>query len=157
MGGSLVPAIAIGFSALQKRIDSQSRLTTTHQQLLSEIHTHLDSLSSTHSLTTSLRLLRAQQTHLSLLSRLTSLISKVSQLSPNRNSSLKREEEELRVLLEGLGGEVERVRNRSNELWNGVGGLKLRKQELVEWSVADENGFNQILEVKTIYSSLFAQ
>jgi len=67
---------------------------------------------------------------------------------------LKREEEELRVLLEGLGGEVERVRNRSNELWNGVGGLKLRKQELVEWSVADENGFNQILEVRQFYSSL---
>jgi len=65
---------------------------------------------------------------------------------------LKREEEELRVLLEGLGGEVERVRNRSNELWNGVGALKMRKKELVEWSVADENGFNQILEVNALSS-----
>ncbi|GAA5884992.1 hypothetical protein JCM16303_006507 [Sporobolomyces ruberrimus] len=147
----LVPAIAIGFTALQKRIDSQQRQNTAHQSLLTEIHSHVSTLESTHSLTTSLRTLRAQQTSLSLLSRLTSLISKVSSLSPNRNSSLKKEEESLRILLEGMKGEVERLGKKSNELWTGVGMMKARKKEMeqLEWAVADEQGFNQIIEVLT--------
>ncbi|GAA5914894.1 uncharacterized protein JCM6883_002958 [Sporobolomyces salmoneus] len=145
----LVPAIAIGFPSLQKRIDSQSTLNNTHQLLLSQIHSHVSSLSSTHSLTTSLRLLRAQQTSLSLLARLTSLVAKSSGLSSGRNQSLRREEEELRILLEGMKGEVERVRNRGNELWTGLGAVRRGRKEgeRVEWAVADEQGFNQIIEV----------
>ncbi|GAA6061876.1 hypothetical protein JCM10212_000517 [Sporobolomyces blumeae] len=147
----LVPAIAIGFGAVEKRIESQQRQTAAHQALLTEIHSHLDHLGSTHSLTTSLRTMRAQQNAIALGSRLMDLVAKSSALSPLRNASLKRDEEELRVQLEAMRNQVEGVRNRANELWAGVGQVKARKQELegVEWAVADEQGFKQILEILT--------
>ncbi|GAA5971838.1 hypothetical protein JCM3765_006611 [Sporobolomyces pararoseus] len=164
----LVPAIAIGFSSLQKRIESQQRQTQSHQSLLSEIHSHLSQLSSTHSLTTSLRVLRAQQTSLHLLSRLTLLISKSSSLSPSRNQSLKKDEENLRILLESFKNQVEFLKTKSQELWTGVGMMRSRKKEMDQlmgvggsggqggqggggggWAVVDEQGFNQILEVLT--------
>ncbi|GAA6014417.1 hypothetical protein JCM11491_007046 [Sporobolomyces phaffii] len=147
----LVPAIAIGFAALEKRIESQSRATAQHQQLLESVHSHLAELASTHSLTTSLRTLRAQHASLALLARVTHLVARASALSPARNASLKRDEEDLRIALEGIAREVERVRNKSHELWTGVGQMRSRKKELdgLEWHVADEQGFNQILEVLT--------
>ncbi|GAA5957072.1 hypothetical protein JCM21900_000784 [Sporobolomyces salmonicolor] len=147
----LVPAIAVGFPALQKRIEHQQRQSASHQALLTEVHTHLDSLASTHSLTTSLRTLRAQQNATALASRLLTLVAKASALSPSRNSSVKREEEELRIALEGIKGEVERVRGRANEMWAGVGALKARKMEgeATEWAVADEEGLKKILEILT--------
>ncbi|GAA5944128.1 FG-nucleoporin NUP57 [Sporobolomyces koalae] len=145
----LVPAIAIGFSAVQKRIEHQQRQTLTHQQLLTEIQSHVSELASKHALETSLRTLRAQQTSISLLSRLTAVVAQSSALSPGRNASLKPEEERLRIELERLQLGVEAVRNRGNELWTRVGTLRSRKLEhqAYEWAVADEHGFNQILDI----------
>ncbi|GAA5906614.1 hypothetical protein JCM5296_000711 [Sporobolomyces johnsonii] len=147
----LVPAIAVGFPALQKRIEHQQRQSASHQALLAEVHTHLDSLASTHSLTTSLRTLRAQQNATALASRLMALVAKASALSPSRNSSVKREEEELRIALEGIKDEVEKVRGRANEMWAGVGALKARKMEgeATEWAVANEEGLKRILAILT--------
>lgn len=147
---SLVPAIAVGFPAVQKRIEHQTRQSAAHQARLTEIHTHLSDLSTTHALTTSLRTLRATQTAAALSSRLLALVAKVSALSPNRNLSVRKEEEELRVGLESMTGEVEGSKGRANELWAGVGALKARKVEGggVEWAVADEEGLRKILEVR---------
>lgn len=149
---SLVPALAVGFPAVQNRIEHQTRQSAAHQARLSEIHTHLSDLSTTHSLTTSLRTLRATQTATALSSRLLALVAKVSALSPNRNMSVRKEEEELRVGLEAMTGEVEGSKGRANELWAGVGALKARKAESggVEWAVADEEGLRKILEVRLL-------
>jgi hypothetical protein len=57
-----------------------------------------------------------------------------------------------------MKGEVERLGKKSNELWTGVGMMKARKKEMeqLEWAVADEQGFNQIIEVTFFFSlSLF--
>lgn len=145
-----MPAIAIGFPSLQSRIDSQTRQSLSHQALLTEIHTHLSSLSQTHTLSTSLRTLRASQTATALTSRLTALVAKLSALSTARNSSLRKEEEELRVAIEGMAREAEEARSRGNELWSGVGALKARKANEGgerEWAVVDEDGLRQVLEV----------
>ena len=124
----------------------------------------MSQLSSTHSLTTSLRVLRAQQTSLSLLSRLTSLIAKSSSLSSSRNQSLKKDEEDLRILLEGFKNQVEFLKSKSQELWTGVGMMRSRQKEMDQlmmgggsqegggWAVVDEQGFNQILEVRVSLS-----
>lgn len=154
----LVPAIAIGFPAVQSRLDSQARQSLAHQNLLAEIHTHLESLSQTHSLTTSLRTLRAQQTAQALTARLAALVARLSALGPNRNASVRRDEDELRVGLEKCQAEVRSLRDRGNELWSGVGALKARKNDFgaaaagaqggQEWAVVDEEGLAQVLEVR---------
>ncbi|GAA6039719.1 hypothetical protein JCM8097_001369 [Rhodosporidiobolus ruineniae] len=151
----LVPALALGFSSLQSRLASQSRQSASHAALLTQIHEHLSTLASEHSLTTSLRLLRAQQNAVALHARLTALVAKSAALSPARNSSVRREEDELRVELEALRPEVERVKSRGNELWAGVGALKARRREEegTEWAVADEEGLRQILEILTSHQS----
>ncbi|GAA5861535.1 hypothetical protein JCM8547_008064 [Rhodosporidiobolus lusitaniae] len=157
----LVPALALGFPSLQKRLASQSTLSQQHLALLQQISTHLSELSSKHSLTSSLRLLRAQQNATALNARLTALVAKSAALSPARNSSVRREEDELRVELEGkLLGEVERLKQRGNELWAGVGALKARKREEGKegmgeegWQVADEEGLRRILEILTAQQS----
>ncbi|BGP31538.1 hypothetical protein JCM10296v2_003308 [Rhodotorula toruloides] len=153
----LIPALALGFPSLQTRLHLQQRLNSQHQALLHEIHTHLDSLSSSHSLTTSLRTLRARQNAVALAARLNALVAKASALSPARNAGIRREEDELRVELEGqVKGEVERVKARMGELWAGVGAVKARKgiaqgangdEDGAGWAVADEEGLRKILEI----------
>lgn len=155
---SLVPAIAIGFPAVQARLESQSRQSTAHQNLLSEIHAHLDQLSSTHALTTSLRTLRAQQTAQALTSRLLGLVAKLGPLSTNRNASIRREEDALRIGLDKMTGEVKNLRTRGNELWSGVGALKAHHASQVhagttangnsaEWAIVDDQGLKQVLDI----------
>jgi hypothetical protein len=67
---------------------------------------------------------------------------------------LRKDEEDLRVALESMSGEVEGVKVRSNELWAGVGVLKARKAAggNTEWGVADEEGLRKVLEVSPISS-----
>ncbi|BGP24144.1 nucleoporin Nup44 [Rhodotorula toruloides] len=153
----LIPALALGFPSLQTRLNLQQHLNGQHQALLHEIHTHLDSLSSSHSLTTSLRTLRARQNAVALAARLNGLVAKASALSPARNAGIRREEDELRVELEGqVKGEVEHVKARMGELWAGVGAVKARKgtahgaggdEDGAGWAVADEEGLRKILEI----------
>lgn len=155
----MIPALALGFPSLQTRLNLQHRLNSQHQALLHEIHTHLDSLSSSHSLTTSLRTLRARQNAVALAARLNALVAKASALSPARTAGIRREEDELRVELEGqVKGEVERVKARMGELWAGVGAVKARRgiaaggagdEDGAGWAVADEEGLRKILEVRT--------
>jgi nuclear pore complex protein Nup54 len=150
----LVPALAIGFPSIQKRVEGQHRMTLAHQASLSEISSHLTTLSSTHSLETSLRTLKASQTSLVLAERLMRLIAKTSAIGSNRNTGVRKEEEELRIGLEGMLKGVEQGKERVGELWSRVGQLKARKVvegERIEWAVADEDGLRQILEVSFFF------
>ncbi|TNY23021.1 nucleoporin complex subunit 54-domain-containing protein [Rhodotorula diobovata] len=149
----LVPALAVGFPALDKRIAAQSLRASQHAALLAELHTHLGSLSSTHTLTTSLRTQRAQQNAVALHARLTALVARAAALSPARAAGLRADEDALRVELERQRGEVERVRAKVGELWAGVGAVKKRRdgeagdQGRVEWAVSDEEGLRRVLEI----------
>ena len=153
----LIPALALGFPAVQHRLELQQRLNLQHQSLLDQIHAHLDSLSSTHSLTTSLRTLRARQNAVALQARVTRLVARAGAgLGPMKNASVRRDEDELRVRLEGMKSEVEALKARTGELWAGVGAVKARRGHAAEdsdaaaasWAVADEDGLRQILEVR---------
>lgn len=154
----LIPALALGFPAVQHRLELQQRLNLQHQSLLDQIHSHLDSLSSTHSLTTSLRTLRARQNAVALQARVTRLVAKAGAgLGPMKNASVRRDEDELRVMLEGMKAEVEGLKARTGELWAGVGAVKARRAHAssddteattaASWAVADEDGLRQILEI----------
>ncbi|TKA52392.1 hypothetical protein B0A53_05099 [Rhodotorula sp. CCFEE 5036] len=154
----LIPALALGFPAVQHRLELQQRLNLQHQTLLDQIHAHLDSLSSTHSLTTSLRTLRARQNAVALQARVTRLVAKAGAgLGPMKNASVRRDEDELRVRLEGMKAEVEALKARTGELWAGVGAVKAKRAHgsgddsdvaaAASWAVADEDGLRQILEI----------
>lgn len=148
-----MPALALGFPALQKRIDAQTAQSLSHQAILSQISTHLSTLSDTHSLQHSVRALRAQLTAQALSARLSALVAKVSKVSPSRGASLRVEEDELRKRLEAMRREVDLGEERGRELWSGVGAVKGRReaeggtQGGVEWAVADEEGLRKILEI----------
>ncbi|POY73835.1 hypothetical protein BMF94_3376 [Rhodotorula taiwanensis] len=151
---SLVPALALGFPAVQTRLDLQQRLNLQHQGLLDQIHSHLDSLSSTHSLTTSLRTLRARQNAVALQARVTQLVARAGALTPARAASLRRDEDQLRVELEAMRTDVEAVKARTGELWAGVGALRSHEgtaesagSEAAAWAVSDEEGLAKILEI----------
>ncbi|GAA5824041.1 hypothetical protein JCM3770_005134 [Rhodotorula araucariae] len=145
----LVPALALGFPALEKRIAAQALRASQHAALLGEIHAHLAGLSSTHSLTTSLRTLRAQQSAVALHARLTALVARAQALAPGRGASVREDEDALRVRLERMRAEVDRARARVGELWAGVGAVKARRQddEAVEWAVSDDEGLRRVLEI----------
>lgn len=74
-----------------------------------------------------------------------------------KNASVRRDEDELRVMLEGMKAEVEGLKARTGELWAGVGAVKARRAHAssddteattaASWAVADEDGLRQILEV----------
>ena len=155
----LIPALALGFPAVQHRLELQQRLNLQHQTLLDQIHAPLDSLSSPHSLTTSLRTLRARQNAVALQARVTRLVAKAGAgLGPMKNASVRRDEDELRVRLEGMKAEVEALKARTGELWAGVGAVKAKRAHgsgedsdvaaAASWAVADEDGLRQILEVR---------
>lgn len=155
----LVPALALGFPAVQTRLDLQQRLNLQHQTLLDQIHSHLDSLSSTHSLTTSLRTLRARQNAVALQARVTQLVARAGALTPARAASLRRDEDQLRVELEAMRTDVEAVKARTGELWAGVGALRSHEgtaesagSEAAAWAVSDEEGLAKILEVRCFLS-----
>ncbi|GAA5882500.1 hypothetical protein JCM3774_006133 [Rhodotorula dairenensis] len=153
----LIPALALGFPAVQHRLELQQRLNLQHQALLDQIHAHLDALSSTHALTTSLRTLRARQNAVALQARVTQLVARVgSGLAPHFSSASAaaaaagggtgagaagggggagsgaaavrgRDEDELRVRLESAKSEVDACKARTGELWARVGAVKARR------------------------------
>ena len=149
----LVPALALGFPALQKRIEAQNAQSAQHQAILQQISAHLSTLSETHSLSHSIRALRAQITAQALSARLSALAAQVGKVSPGRGAGVRVEEEELRKKLEGMRREIEVGEERGRELWSGVGAVKARKESQgrgeggVEWAVADEEGLRKILEI----------
>lgn len=149
----LVPALALGFPAVQKRLDAQSAQSAQHQAILQQISSHLSTLSETHTLSHSIRALRAQHTAQALAARLAALVAQSSKVSPARGAGLRVEEEQLRKKLEGMRREVEVGEERGRELWSGVSAVKARREAQgraeggVEWAVADADGFERILEV----------
>jgi nuclear pore complex protein Nup54 len=77
-----------------------------------------------------------------------------------RSSSIRPEEEALRAALEEIDGEIRRpggmgrIVGKLNELWalvgavNAVRGNSKGSTDGVEWAVVDEDGLNQIVQVR---------
>ncbi|KIJ64710.1 hypothetical protein HYDPIDRAFT_111286 [Hydnomerulius pinastri MD-312] len=158
----MVPVLALGFDALNVRVEAQSAQATAQQEKLKELKKRLQSLTATHNDTTLARVHRAlsQQTHIS--HRLLKLIQHLHLLIPAvRSSSIRPEEEALRVALEDMEEDIRRpggmskMRGKLNELWALVGavnaarerGRKVGGDAGVEWTVVDEEGLKQITQI----------
>jgi nuclear pore complex protein Nup54 len=150
----MVPALAVGFDDLHKRVDAQSKQAALHQEKLKvsllpsssvnlcsylncpkELQTRLSTLSQTHLLSNTLRTTRALQTHTLITHRLLRLIEHIHLLIPSlRSAAIGSEEEALRAKLERLKDEVQRGlgggggRGRVNELWALLGAVKAAKE-----------------------------
>ena len=128
-----------------------------------EFKRRLQALTATHTDTTLSRLHRALTQHTQLSQRLLGLVQHLHLLIPAvRSSSIRPEEEALRVALEEMEedlrrpGGMSKMRSKLNELWALVGAINAARERgkkaggegAVEWTVVDEDGLKQITQVR---------
>lgn len=128
-----------------------------------ELKRRLQGLTATHTDTTLSRLHRALFQHTQLSQRLLGLVQHLHLLIPAvRSSSIRPEEEGLRVALEDMEedlrrpGGMSKMRSKLNELWALVGAINAARERgkkaggegTVEWTVVDEEGLKQITQVR---------
>jgi nuclear pore complex protein Nup54 len=158
---SLVPVLATSFDDLQRRIEAQTQQATAHQEKLKEIRARIEKLSERHVLTNAPRLQKLGNAQVQLTHRLLRLVQHLHLLIPAlRSSSIRPEEEALRAALEEIDGEIRRpggmgrIVGKLNELWALVGAVNAMRgsskgsTDGVEWAVVDEDGLNQIVQVR---------
>ncbi|KAI0317359.1 nucleoporin complex subunit 54-domain-containing protein [Amylostereum chailletii] len=154
----MVPVLATSFDDLQKRVDAQGQQASAHQEKLTEIRSRIEKLGDTHNLKNVARLRQATVVQAQLTHRLLSMVQHLHLLIPAlRSSSIRPEEEALRVALEEIESEVRRpggmgrLVGKLNELWALVGALNALKSAnaggRTEWTVVDEDGLNQIVQI----------
>ncbi|KAG9099528.1 hypothetical protein FS749_001084 [Ceratobasidium sp. UAMH 11750] len=154
----LVPALALGFDDLKKRVASQQTQSTAHLAALSALRTRLTDLTQKHAESHTTRLARATQQHTELARRVRQLARQLHMLIPSvRRSALGADEDELRRRLGGLeeGAGMARMGARMNELWAAVGSVQALRERArregagsaVEWAVVDEEGLANIAQI----------
>ncbi|KAN0094583.1 Nucleoporin complex subunit 54 domain containing protein [Tylopilus felleus] len=158
----MVPVLAVGFDALNARVEAQSAQASAQQEKLKELKKRLQTLTATHTDTTLSRLHRALAQHTQLSQRLLGLVQHLHLLIPAvRSSSIRPEEEALRVALEEMEEDLRRpggtskMRSKLNELWALVGAINAARERgkkaggegAVEWTVVDEEGLKQITQI----------
>ncbi|RKP36716.1 nucleoporin complex subunit 54-domain-containing protein [Dimargaris cristalligena] len=115
----LVPALAVGFEDLRKRMDQQETEATAHITKLDEISEKLTQLRHLHQVETLARLAefrRRNQEHAYRIQRLVKMV----QVLRFRGQTLRPEEEVVRVRLEAMLNELTRpgqLQRRSQDLW----------------------------------------
>lgn len=154
----LVPALALGFDDLKKRVTSQQAQSNAHLAALAQLRTRLTELTQKHAESHTTRLARAAQQHTELARRVRALARQLHMLIPSvRRSALGPEEDELRRKLGALeeGAGMARMGARMNELWAAVGSVQASRERAkregggsaVEWAVVDEEGLAQIATI----------
>lgn len=160
---SYVPALAIGFDDIQKRVEAQKQQATAQQEKLKELKTRIAALSSAHSTTNAPRLQRAVAVQTQLQQRLVRLVQHLHLLIPYiRSSSIRPEEDVLRTELESLEEEIvrpggqSRLKGKLNELWAIIGSIEASKEleqkngdSSVEWAVVDPEGMQKLTQVSS--------
>jgi len=115
----MVPAIAIGFDGIKKRMAEQSKQTNAHEAKLKELADKVEKLKQKHLLETTGKLEEYRRRHLSLAHRTLKIMKQVYILR-NRGYSIRPEEETLKVRLENLATSLRKssqFRGRVEELW----------------------------------------
>lgn len=115
----MVPAIAIGFEGVKKRISEQSKQTSAHEAKLKELAGNIENLRQKHLLETTGKLEEYRRRHLDLAHRTLRIMKQVYILR-NRGYSIRPEEETLKVRLENLATNLRKsaqFRGRVEELW----------------------------------------
>ncbi|EJD04210.1 uncharacterized protein FOMMEDRAFT_121798 [Fomitiporia mediterranea MF3/22] len=156
-----VPALALGFDDLQKRVEAQRAQATAHQEKLKELKTRIATLASSHSSTNAPRLQRAAAVQTQLQQRLVRLVQHLHLLIPSvRSSSIRPEEEALRSILESLDEEIRRpggvgrLKGKLSELWAVLGAIEAERERernnsesRVEWTVVDPEGMQGLTKI----------
>lgn len=165
---SLVPVLATSFDDLHLRVQGQMERAAAHTQSLTGLQKRIAELSSSHALSTSPRLNKALAAQTQLTHRLLKLVTHLHLLIPAlRSSAIRPEEEALRGALEEMDAEIlsrkanavggmGRLVAKLNEMWAVVGALNAMKngneEQGVSWAVVDEDGLNQIVQVRLLRS-----
>ena len=156
-----MPALAIGFDDLQKRVEAQRSQASAHQAKLDELKKRIAALSNAHSTTNAPRLQRALAVQTQLQQRLVRLVQHLHLLIPSvRSSSIRPEEESLRSTLESLEEEIRkpggvgRLKGKLSELWAVIGAIEAARERerksgenTVEWAVVDSDGLQRLAQV----------
>ncbi|THH19341.1 hypothetical protein EW146_g1812 [Bondarzewia mesenterica] len=157
----LVPVLATSFDDLQKRVEAQAEQANMHQQKLKELKSRIEKLSERHDLSNASRLHKAASVQTQITQRLLQLVQHLHLLIPTlRSSTIRPEEEALRITLEDIDSEIRRpggmsrIVGKLNELWAVVGAInavhggnaRLSGTAEVSWAVVDEDGLNQIVQ-----------
>lgn len=163
MSTSYVPALAVGFDDLQKRVDAQKAQANAHQEKIKELKSRISNLASSHSATNAPRLQRAAAVQTQLQQRLVRLVQHLHLLIPSvRSSSIRPEEDALRSMLESLDEEIRRpggvgrLKGKLNELWAMIGAIETArerdqmKKDNVEWAVVDPEGLQKLTHASEI-------
>lgn len=158
-----MPALAIGFDDLQKRVGAQRQQSTAHQDKLKELKRRITALSESHTNMNAPRLRRAAALQVQINQRLVRLAQHLHLLIPSvRSSAIRPEEEALRAALEALeeeirrpgGAGVGRLKGKLSELWAALGSIEAARERErssgeagVEWAVVDSEGFQRLTQI----------
>ncbi|KAF9971018.1 hypothetical protein BGZ73_006099 [Actinomortierella ambigua] len=126
----MVPVLAVGFTDLKKRMESQDEMTLMQKEKLQEIERKMDELTKHHLIQTASRVREFKRRHIQLSQRILTLMKRV-QIMKNRGVPIKEEEEQLRVRLENALEQLKNpayFRGKITELWAQVQILKDSKR-----------------------------
>ncbi|KAK3837667.1 MAG: nucleoporin complex subunit 54-domain-containing protein [Linnemannia elongata] len=149
----MVPALAVGFDDLKKRMEAQNDMTEMQRIKLEEIEAKMSQITQFHMLQTASKVREFKRRHIQLAQRVLTLMKRV-QILRNRGVPLRADEEILRVRLENA---LEQLRNPAHfrgkitELWAQLQILKDSKRlhPAGNYEVSDEaqlEGISKVLQ-----------
>lgn len=154
---TLVPALAIGFDDVQKRLDQQHRLSEAHSAKLKEIQDILKKIQSKDMVETATKLAEYKRKHMEAAQRVIKFL-KYTQVLRNKGLSITPDEEAMRARFENIHDQLQRseqFHGKLSQLWAQLqlikeSGRKYGKTSGVdEWDSVSENdmrGITKILE-----------
>ncbi|ORE11480.1 hypothetical protein BCV72DRAFT_106694 [Rhizopus microsporus var. microsporus] len=149
---TLVPALAIGFDDVQKRLDMQSKLSEAHSEKLKELEQVLTKIQTSCLTATISKLDECKQRHMELAQRLVKFL-KYAQVLRNKGLSITPDEEAMRTRLENIQEQLQKselFRGKLNQLWAQLqlikeSGRKYGKIDGVEeWHAVSEQHMDEI-------------
>ncbi|KAF9318353.1 hypothetical protein BG003_011366 [Podila horticola] len=126
----MVPALAVGFEDLKKRMESQNDMTEMQRIKLDEIEAKMNDIMQFHLLQTASKVREFKRRHIQLAQRVLTLMKRV-QILRNRGVPISQEEEKLRSRLEELLEQLKNpahFRGKITELWAQIQILKDSKR-----------------------------
>ncbi|KAG0040627.1 hypothetical protein BGZ82_000585 [Podila clonocystis] len=149
----MVPALAVGFEDLKKRMESQNDMTEMQRIKLDEVEAKMNDIMQFHLLQTASKVREFKRRHIQLAQRVLTLMKRV-QILRNRGVPISQEEEKLRGRLEELLEQLKNpahFRGKITELWAQIQILKDSKRlhPSGNYEVSDEAQLEVIGKVLT--------
>ncbi|KAI7901449.1 nucleoporin complex subunit 54-domain-containing protein [Cokeromyces recurvatus] len=150
-----VPALAIGFDDVRKRMEEQHKLNEAHNAKLEEIKTILNKIQKMSQLETPVKLEEYKRRHMQTTQRVIKFL-KYAQVLRNKGLSITPDEEMMRARLENIQEQLQRsdqFRSKLSQLWAQLqlikeSGRKYGKIDGVdEWDAVSEENMNGITKI----------